>query len=75
MHPRADAERQHRQTVKIENLAIFKASVKSNACSRYRVMRATIGSKSVKVGGQAVETGNAVKSMELLALASTRPQN
>ena len=57
-------------TVKIENLAIFKASVKSNPCSRYGVMRATIGSKSVKVGGQTVETGNAVKSMKLLAVAT-----
>ena len=57
-------------TVKIENLAIFKASVKSNPCSRYGVMRATIGSKSVKVGGQTVETGNAVKSMRLVAQAT-----
>ena len=57
-------------TVKIENLAIFKASVKSNPCSRYGVMRATIGSKTVKVGGQTVETGNAVKSMKLLAQAT-----
>ena len=38
-------------TVKIENLAIFKASVKANACSRYGVMRATIGAKTVRVGG------------------------
>ena len=57
-------------TVKIANLAIFKASVLSNPCSRYAVMRATIGSKSVKVGGQTVETGNAVKSMKLLAQAT-----
>ena len=57
-------------TVKIANLAIFKASVQSNPCSRYAVMRATIGSKSVKVGGQTVETGNAVKSMKLLAQAT-----
>ena len=57
-------------TVKIENLAIFKASVTANPCSRYGVMRATIGSKSVKVGGQTVETGNAVKSMKLLAVAT-----
>ena len=56
--------------VKIANLAIFKASVQSNPCSRYAVMRATIGSKSVKVGGQTVETGNAVKSMKLLAQAT-----
>ena len=57
-------------TVKIENLAIFKASVKANACSRYGVMRATIGSKTVKVGGQTVETCNAVKSLKLLAQAT-----
>ncbi len=57
-------------TVKIENLAIFKASVKSNPCSRYGVMRATIGGKTVKVGGQTVETGNSVKSMKLLAQAT-----
>ena len=56
--------------VKIENLAIFKASVQSNPCSRYGVMRATIGAKSVKVGGQTVETGNAVKSVKLLAQAT-----
>ena len=56
--------------VKIANLAIFKASVQSNPCSRYAVMRATIGAKSVKVGGQTVETGNAVKSMKLLAQAT-----
>ena len=57
-------------TVKIENLAIFKASVKSNACSRYGVMRATIGAKTVRVGGQPIETGNAVKSLKLLAQAT-----
>ena len=56
--------------VKIENLAIFKASVQSNPCSRYGVMRAAIGAKSVKVGGQTVETGNAVKSVKLLAQAT-----
>ena len=56
--------------VKIENLALFKASVKSNACSRYGVMRATIGNKTVRVGGQPIETGNAVKSMKLLAVAT-----
>ena len=57
-------------TVKIANLAIFKASVQSNPCSRYGVMRAAIGAKSTKVGGQTVETGNAVKSMKLLAQAT-----
>ena len=57
-------------TVKIANLAIFKASVQSNACSRYGVMKASIGNKSTKVNGQTVETGNAVKSMKLLAQAT-----
>ena len=57
-------------TVKIANLAIFKASVQSNPCSRYGVMKASIGNKSTKVGGQTVETGNAVKSMKLLAQAT-----
>ena len=57
-------------TVKIANLAIFKASVQANPCSRYGVMRAAIGAKSTKVNGQTVETGNAVKSMKLLAQAT-----
>ena len=57
-------------TVKIENLAIFKASVKSNPCSRYGVMRAAIGNKTTRVNNQTVETGNAVKSMKLLAQAT-----
>ena len=54
-------------TVKIENLAIFKASVESNACSRYGVMKASIGKKTARVNGQMVETGNAVKNVKLLA--------
>ena len=56
--------------VKIDNLAIFKCSVISNACSRYGVMKAKIGTKSVRINGQTVETGNAIKSMKLLAVAS-----
>ena len=56
--------------VKIENLAIFKASVQSNPCSRYGVMRASIGNKTARVNGDTVETGNAVKSMKLLAVAT-----
>ena len=56
--------------VKIDNLAIFKCSVISNACSRYGVMKAKIGAKSVRINGQTVETGNAVKSMKLLAVAT-----
>ena len=57
-------------TVKIENLAIFKASVESNPCSRYGVMRASIGEPTTKVGDVTTETGNAVKSMKLLAQAT-----
>jgi hypothetical protein len=57
-------------TVKIEDLAIFKASVQSNPCSRYGVMRATIGAKSVRINGSPVETGNAIKSVKLLAQAT-----
>ena len=56
--------------VKIDNLAIFKCSVISNACSRYGVMKAKIGAKSVRINGQTVETGNAIKSMKLLAVAT-----
>lgn len=56
--------------VKIDNLAIFKCSVISNACSRYGVMKAKIGTKSVRINGQTVETGNAIKSMKLLAVAT-----
>jgi hypothetical protein len=56
--------------VKIDNLAIFKCSVISNACSRYGVMKAKIGTKSVRINGQNVETGNAIKSMKLLAVAT-----
>ena len=56
--------------VKIENLAIFKASVQSNPCSRSGVMRASIGNKTARVNGDTVETGNAVKSMKLLAVAT-----
>lgn len=56
--------------VKIDNLAIFKASVQSNPCSRYGIMRAAIGNKTVKINGQTVETGNAVKSLKLLAVAT-----
>ena len=54
-------------TVKIENLAIFKASVEANACARYGVMKAAIGEKTTRVNGQNVETGNAVKNVKLLA--------
>ena len=57
-------------TVKIENLAIFKASVESNPCSRYGVMRASIGEPTTKVGNVTTETGNAVKSMRLVAQAT-----
>jgi hypothetical protein len=33
-------------------------------------MRASIGSKTVRVNGETVETGNAVKSLKLLAQAT-----
>ena len=56
--------------VKIDNLAIFKCSVISNPCSRYGVMKAKIGAKVARVNGQPTETGNAVKSMKLLAVAT-----
>lgn len=56
--------------VKIDNLGIFKCSLRSNACSRYGVMKARIGSKTTRVGGQVIETGCAVKSMKLLCVAS-----
>lgn len=57
-------------TVKIDNLAIFKASVISNPVSRYALMKAKIGPKTTKQGNLTVETGNAVKSMKLLAVAT-----
>ena len=56
--------------VKIENLAIFKASVVANATNRYGIMRAAIGAKTTKVNGVITPTGNAVKSMKLLAQAT-----
>ena len=56
--------------VKIDNLAIFKCSVISNPCSRFGVMKAKIGAKTARVNGQPTETGNAVKSMKLLAVAT-----
>ena len=56
--------------VKIDNLAIFKCSVISNPCSRFGVMKAKIGAKVARVNGQPAETGNAVKSMKLLAVAT-----
>ena len=57
-------------TVKIEDLAIFKASVEANAVSRYALMRAAIGPKTTKQGNLTVETGNAVKNVKLLAVAT-----
>ena len=56
--------------VKIENLAIFKASVVANATNRYGIMRAAIGAKTTKVNGVITPTGNAVKSMKLCAQAT-----
>ena len=57
-------------TVKIEDLAIFKASVEGNAVTRYGKMKATIGPKTARVNGLTVETGNAVKNVKLLAQAT-----
>ena len=57
-------------TVKIDNLAIFKCSVIANPVSRYALMKAKIGPKTTKQGNLTVETGNAVKSMKLLAVAT-----
>jgi hypothetical protein len=57
-------------TVKIDNLAIFKCSVIGNPCSRYGIMKAKIGAKTARVNNQTVETGNAVKSTKLLAVAT-----
>ena len=57
-------------TVKIENLAIFKCSVQANATNRYGIMKAKIGAKTTKVNGVITPTGNAVKSMKLCAQAT-----
>ena len=57
-------------TVKIEDLAIFKASVEGNATNRYGIMRAQIGPKTTKVNGVITPTGNAVKNVKLLAQAT-----
>ena len=56
--------------VKVDNLAIFKCSVISNPVTRYGKMKAKIGPKTARVNGLTVETGNAVKSMKLLAVAT-----
>ena len=57
-------------TIKIPDLAIFKASVEANACSRYGIMKAAIGAKTARVNNQTVETGNAVKNVKLLAYST-----
>ena len=65
-------------TVKIDNLAIFKCSVEGNATSVLYdktndvTIRAAIGAKTAKdpKTGQVKPTGNAVKSMKLLAEAT-----
>ena len=56
--------------VKIDNLAIFKCSVQANATNRYGIMKAKIGAKTTKVNGVITPTGNAIKSMKLLAVAT-----
>ena len=66
------------KTVKIEDLAIFKCSVEGNATSVLYdktndvTIRAAIGSKTAKdpKTGQVKPTGNAVKSIKLLAQAT-----
>ena len=57
-------------TVKIANLAIFKASVSANATQRYGIMKAKIGPKTTKIQGVVSATGNAVKTMRLVAQAT-----
>ena len=57
-------------TVKIANLAIFKASVSANATQRYGLMKAKIGPKTTKIQGVVSATGNAVKTMRLVAQAT-----
>ena len=66
------------KTVKIEDLAIFKCSVEGNATATLYdknndvTIRAAIGSKTAKdpKTGQVKPTGNAVKSIKLLAQAT-----
>jgi hypothetical protein len=66
------------KTVKIEDLAIFKCSVEGNATSVLYdktndvTIRAAIGAKTAKdpKTGQVKPTGNAVKSIKLLAQAT-----
>ena len=63
-------------TVKIDNLAIFKCSLQGNPTKklydkeRDLTIRATIGAATVMKNGVKVPTGNAVKSMKLLAMAT-----
>ena len=57
-------------TVKIPNLAIFKASVTSNATQRYGIMKAKIGPKTTKIQGVVSATGNAVAKVRLVAQAT-----
>ena len=42
----------------------------ANPVSRYALMKAKIGPKTTKQGNLTVKTGNAVKSMKLLAVAT-----
>ena len=62
--------------VKIEDLALFKCSVQGNPTKKLYdkdkdiTIRAAIGAGSVIKGGVKVPTGNAVKSMKLLAQAT-----
>ena len=62
--------------VKVDNLALFKCSVQGNPTKKLYdkdkdiTIRASIGAGSVIKGGVKVPTGNAVKSMKLLAQAT-----
>ena len=61
-------------TIKIDNLAIFKVSVEANPIADLAIARASIGAVTTTKmeNGQTVTvpTGNAVKSMKLLAQAT-----
>ena len=57
-------------TVKIADLAIFKASVSANATQRYGIMKAKIGPKTTKIQGVVSATGNAVNTVRMVAQAT-----
>jgi hypothetical protein len=63
-------------TVKIDDLAIFKCSIEGNATEKLYdaekdiVIKAAIGPRTTMKGDVAMPTGNAVKSVKLLAQAT-----